>query len=79
MKTTRYKLMVVVAAAVLVHAQQAFAQQPTEPAGVVESHARFAKFVRAGHKLQDLMSQVNHPNRKGHDLVVEAVMEWFPK
>lgn len=30
-------------------------------------------------KLTDLMSQVNHPYRKGHDLVVEKLLEWFPK
>ncbi|MEI8373063.1 MAG: SGNH/GDSL hydrolase family protein [Planctomycetota bacterium] len=47
--------------------------------GLVDSNARFGQYVHTGHKLQDLMSQVNHPNRKGHDLVVEAVMEWFPK
>ena len=29
-------------------------------------------------KLDDLMSQVNHPNRKGHDLVTEQLLKWFP-
>jgi acyl-CoA thioesterase-1 len=30
-------------------------------------------------KLADLMAQINHPNRKGHELVVAKLMEWFPE
>lgn len=35
--------------------------------------------LKAGTKLGDLMSQVNHPNRAGHDLVVAELLKWFPK
>jgi len=28
-------------------------------------------------ELKDLMAQFNHPNRKGHDLVVSAAVKWF--
>ena len=33
----------------------------------------------AGGKLDDLMSQVNHPNRKGHELVANELQSWFPE
>ena len=45
----------------------------------MDSYALFARYVREGWKFQDLMSQGNHPNRKGHDLVTGAVLEWFPR
>ena len=41
--------------------------------------ASMASVLPAAGKLKDLMSQGNHPNRKGHDLVVEKLTEWFPK
>ena len=61
------------------HAEQIRSLAQEYHCGLVDSYARFARYVHGGGKLQDLMSQVNHPNRKGHDLVVEAVMDWFPK
>ena len=36
------------------------------------------QYVEKGGKLEDLMSQGNHPNRKGHALVAAALLEWFP-
>ena len=61
------------------HAQQIRSLAQEYHCGLIDSYARFARYVHGRGKLDDLMSQVNHPNRKGHDLVVEAVMEWFPK
>lgn len=61
------------------HAEQIRSLAKEYHCGLVDSYARFAQYVRSGHKLQNLMSQGNHPNRKGHDLVVESVLEWFPK
>ena len=46
---------------------------------LADSLEAFNQYIHNHGKLQDLMSQVNHPNRKGHDLVVEKIMEWFPK
>jgi lysophospholipase L1-like esterase len=46
--------------------------------GLVDSLAEFQKAIRAGRPLPDLMSQVNHPNRAGHDLVAAALLRWFP-
>jgi lysophospholipase L1-like esterase len=50
-----------------------------EGVGLVDSLAEFKSAIQAGTKLPDLMSQVNHPNRKGHELVVNQLMKWFPK
>lgn len=61
------------------HAEQIRSLAQEYHCGLVDSYVRFARYERAGGKLKDLMSQGNHPNRKGHDLVTEAVMEWFPK
>jgi len=43
---------------------------------LLDSLAEFKAYVNHGGKLEDLMSQRNHPNRKGHDLVA-AAMKWF--
>jgi lysophospholipase L1-like esterase len=47
--------------------------------GLVDCLAAIQDYLKGGGKLADLMSQVNHPNRKGHDLVVERLMRWFPE
>ena len=46
--------------------------------GLADSMAAFRARLSAGDQLKDLMAQVNHPNRKGHDLVVEELLKWFP-
>lgn len=45
--------------------------------GLADSLAAFQAAVRAGMNLDDLMSHVNHPNRRGHDLVVAELLKWF--
>ena len=46
--------------------------------GLVDSLAQFQNYVRDGGHLSDLMAQVNHPNRKGHELVAAQLSNWFP-
>lgn len=46
--------------------------------GLVDSQAAFAAEVKAGTPLKDLMSQSNHPNHRGHQLVLTELMKWFP-
>jgi transposase len=41
--------------------------------GAKVEHLGFAD----GGRLEDLMSQSNHPNRIGHNLVARALMKWF--
>jgi len=46
--------------------------------GLVDSLAAFQGYLREGGSLPALMSQGNHPNRAGHDLVVRELLAWFP-
>jgi len=45
--------------------------------GLVDSLEAFKNAIKSGAKLPDLMSQGNHPNRKGHELVAAALAAWF--
>jgi acyl-CoA thioesterase-1 len=46
--------------------------------GLVDSLAAFRRAVAAGRPLTALMSQPNHPNRQGHELVAAELLRWFP-
>lgn len=59
------------------HAQQIRRLARQFHVALVDSLAEFKAYVRKGGKLEELMSQRNHPNRKGHDLVVSAAIKWF--
>ena len=45
---------------------------------LVDSLAGFQAELARGTKLDDLLSQFNHPNTRGHALVATALAEWFP-
>jgi len=45
--------------------------------GVVDSLRAFERATTTGTELSTLMSQGNHPNRRGHELVAHALMAWF--
>jgi hypothetical protein len=47
--------------------------------GKADSYAAFESYLIEGGQLDELMSQVNHPNRKGHELVVKELLHWFPE
>lgn len=44
---------------------------------LADSYQAYQEWIKAGKKLDDLMSQVNHPNAAGHLLVLEKIMPWF--
>jgi lysophospholipase L1-like esterase len=46
--------------------------------GLADSLAAWAAYCRAGTPLNTLLSQSNHPTRRGHDLVVDEIIDWFP-
>src|ERR1017187_1380073 len=46
--------------------------------GLADSLVQFENYARNGGQLSDLMAQVNHPNRKGHELVAAQLLNWFP-
>lgn len=60
------------------HAEQIRQLANAYGVGLVDSLAAFKRYVHEGGKLQDLMAQSNHPNRKGHELVVKELLRWFP-
>ena len=61
------------------HAQQIRDLAAIYHVGLVDSLAAFKKAMTSGQKLKELMSTGNHPNRKGHDLVRDELMKWFPQ
>ena len=44
---------------------------------LVDSYARFREIAAKGGTIADYMSQVNHPNRKGHDEICGLITPWF--
>jgi acyl-CoA thioesterase I len=60
------------------HAAQIRALAAEHHVGLVDSLALFKRYITHGGKLQEIMSQINHPNRKGHDLVAKSLLSWFP-
>ena len=50
-----------------------------EEVGLVDSFSAFHDAVASGTQLGSLMAQVNHPNRKGHELVASELLKWFPR
>jgi acyl-CoA thioesterase-1 len=60
------------------HAAQIRALAAEHGLGLADSTSAFQKAVADGTPLKDLMSQINHPNRVGHDLVCTELMRWFP-
>jgi acyl-CoA thioesterase-1 len=60
------------------HAEQIRRLAREQGVALVDSLAAFKKRIAAGEKLESFMSQVNHPNRKGHDIVAAELLKWFP-
>ena len=49
----------------------------THKVGIVDSYKLFQNISTSGGKISDYMSQVNHPNGKGHQLVADAILGYF--
>ncbi len=45
--------------------------------GLIDSYQIFRELVNSGENLHDYMSQINHPNEKGHMLVTNKIIEYF--
>jgi hypothetical protein len=63
----------------LLHAKQIRELAKEYGVGMADSYAAFERYLKEGGKLDEIMSQVNHPNRKGHELVVKELLHWFPE
>lgn len=45
--------------------------------GLADSLDAYLQARSKGTKVEDLMSQVNHPNRAGHELILKGLLPWF--
>lgn len=59
------------------HAEQIRKLADEFQVGLVDSLAAFKMELSRGTALTNLMSQVNHPNARGHALVEAELMKWF--
>ena len=60
------------------HAQQIRALADAYSVGLADSYGVFKKHVEQDGELSDLLAWPNHPNRRGHELVAQALLRWFP-
>ena len=59
------------------HARQVRELAAAHGVGLVDSLALFQQHIEAGTQLADLMSQSNHPNAAGHELVAAGLIQCF--
>ncbi|WP_321476068.1 SGNH/GDSL hydrolase family protein [uncultured Paludibaculum sp.] len=59
------------------HARQIRELASRQGVGLADSFAAFEQYVTSGGRLEDLLSQSNHPNRRGHELVAARVSRYF--
>jgi lysophospholipase L1-like esterase len=45
--------------------------------GLIDTYALYKNKVKSGSNLVDYMSQVNHPNEKGHQMITNDIMGYF--
>jgi len=45
--------------------------------GLVDSFTLFKEKIAAGHSIMEYMSQVNHPNEAGHQIIADEIVKWF--
>ena len=59
------------------HTQQIIALANQYHIGIVDSYNAFRKLAAAGENLEEYMSQFNHPNAKGHEVVLQEIKKLF--
>lgn len=45
--------------------------------GLADSYAAFVNLAKSGKNLHEYMAQFNHPNEKGHEVIVNEIMKYF--
>lgn len=65
------------AAPLAAHAERIRSLAAQHRIGLVDSYALFKTLTASGGSLPGLMSQVNHPNAKGHGLVAAEILKLF--
>ena len=59
------------------HTDQIIRLAEQNAVGLIDAYALFKRRVAEGTPVKKLMSQVNHPNAKGHRLIAEEIMRRF--
>ena len=59
------------------HADQIIRLAKEQQVGLVDSYKAFEFLYTDKDKLRNYMSQVNHPNEKGHELIAREIIEYF--
>lgn len=59
------------------HADQVCELAKKHGVGLADSFGGFSKALKSGTALSSLMSQSNHPNRAGHELILKELAPWF--
>lgn len=59
------------------HADQIVALAKEFNVGLIDSYRLFKQQVESGQALPLFMSQVNHPNKKGHEIITNEIMRYF--
>ncbi|MHC5102888.1 MAG: SGNH/GDSL hydrolase family protein, partial [Planctomycetota bacterium] len=60
------------------HADQIRSLAKQYHVGLVDSLSSFDKELKDGTRVSDLLSNgYNHPNKEGHEIVVQQILEWF--
>ncbi len=61
----------------VLHAEQIRELASRHQVGLVDPFVLFQKIAKEEGSVEEYMSHVNHPNRKGHDLIAEEIVKWF--
>lgn len=59
------------------HSDQIIRLANENQVGLVDSYQAFEFLYPKKNKLKKYMSQVNHPNKKGHELIAEEIIKYF--
>jgi lysophospholipase L1-like esterase len=59
------------------HAAQIIQLSKHFKVGLIDTYSLFKNKTKEGFDLVNFMSQVNHPNEKGHHLIADAIMKYF--
>jgi len=60
------------------HADQVRRLAAEYEVGLADADRAFERYLDAGGETSDLLSHINHPNRRGHELVARELLRWFP-
>jgi lysophospholipase L1-like esterase len=60
------------------HANQIRALAREYGVGLADSFHSFENHIMAGGEAYDLLSFINHPNLRGHQLIAQEILRWFP-